>query len=154
MPTLAGDRRVASALEFALVSPALVLLLFLAIETAWQLTVEMALNIGIIAGSRYAVTGAGLSNGTRDSTILATIISGSGGVLSAANLTLATISYASPASFASGGGGASSTGSSAQLVFYAVTYQQKFLTPLPAAILGYGAINHTARLIVQNEPFY
>ena len=151
--SLPGDRRGTTALEFALIGPVFILLLFLMIETAWQLAVDLALNIGAIAGSRYAVTGAGLAAGTRDSTILSTIASASGGILNPANLTLTTQAYGSPASYASGGSAAASTGSSGQLVVYTVTYTQSFLTPLPATILGYGSITHTAKLIVQNENF-
>jgi Flp pilus assembly protein TadG len=147
--SLPGDRRGTTALEFALVGPAFVLLLLLVVETAWQLTIDMALNIGVIAGSRSAITGADYN------TVLSTIVSTSGGILKQANLALTTNAYASPASFASGGSAAASTGtgSSGQLVTYTATYTQAFLTPLPAAILGCGAITHTAMMIVQNERF-
>ena len=140
-------------MEFAVVGPTFVLLFFLVIETAWQLTVDLALNIGVIAGSRYAITGTGYAAGTRDSTILSTIISASAGILIPANLSLASQAYASPTSYGAGGSAVASTGSSGQLVIYTVSYQQSFLTGLPATVLGYGSIAHTATLIVQNEPF-
>ena len=150
---LLSDCRGTTALEFAIVGPAFVLLLLAVIETAWQLTVDLALNIGVIAGSRYAITGVGYAAGTRDSTILSTIVSASGGILKSANLTLTSQAYSSPISYGSGGNAVASTGSSGQLVIYTVSYQQSFLTGLPTAVLGYGSIAHTATLIVQNEPF-
>lgn len=150
---LLGDRRGTTALEFAIVGPAFILLLFAVLETAWQLTVDLALNIGVIAGSRYAITGAGYTTGARDGTILSTIVSASGGILNPANLTLTSQAYSSPISYGAGGSAVASTGSSGQLVLYTVSYTQSFLTGLPAAVLGHGAITHTASLIVQNEPF-
>lgn len=150
---LLGDSRGTTALEFAVVGPAFVLLLFIIIETAWQLTVDLALNIGVIAGSRYAITGADYAAGTRDSTILSTIISTSAGILIPANLSLTSQAYASPISYGAGGSAVASTGSSGQLVIYTVSYQQSFLTGFPAAVLGYSSVAHTATLIVQNEPF-
>lgn len=150
---LLDDRRGATALEFAAVGPASILLLFIIIETAWQLTVDLALNIGVMAGSRYAVTGAGYTAGTRDSTILSTITSTSGGILIPANLSLTSKAYASPLSYGAGGSTIASTGSSRQLVIYTVSYQQTFFTGLAATVLGYSSITHTATLIVQNEPF-
>lgn len=129
------------------------MLLLLVIETAWQLTVDLALNIGVMAGGRYAITGTGYSDGTRDSAVLSKILSISGGILSKANLTVTTQAYASPTSYASSGAASTSTGSSGQLVVYQVTYKQNFLTALPTSILGYGSITHKANLVVQNEPF-
>lgn len=150
---LLGDRRGTAALEFAVVGPAFLLLFFIVIEMAWQLTVDLALNFGVIAGSRYAITGAGYAAGTRDSTILSTIISASGGTLIPANLSLTSQAYTSPLSYGARGSAVASTGSSGQLVIYTVSYEQTFLTGLPAAVLGHGSIVHTATLIVQNEPF-
>lgn len=152
-PSLWHDRRAASALEFAIIGPVFMLLLLLVLETGWQLTIDIALRFGVIAGSRYAITGIGYAAGTRDSTILSTIVSGSGGILNQANLTLTPRAYASPAAYASGGSATASTGASGQLVVYTVTYKQSFFTGLPTAILGYSAITHTATFVVQNEPF-
>ena len=140
-------------MEFAVVGPAFVLLFFIVIETAWQLTIDLALSIGVIAGSRYAITGADYAAGTRDSTILSTIIAASAGILIPANLSLTSQAYAGPISYGAGGSAVASTGSSGQLVIYTVSYQQSFFTKLPATVLGYGSITHTATLIVQNEPF-
>lgn len=140
-------------MEFAAVAPAFIGLLLVVIETAWQLTVNAALTIGLFLGSRYGITGAGYASGTRDATILSTIISSTGNVLQQANLTLTSKAYLNPAVFAAGGTATTGTGGSGQLVTYTATYVQPFFTPLPSKILGYASITHTARMVVQNEPF-
>lgn len=156
--SLLRRRRGATAMEFAAVAPAFITILLLIMETAWQLTVDSALTIGLFLGARYGITGAGYAAGTRDATILSTIISSSGGVLQQANLTLSSQAYPNPAVYAAGGAAATGSGSSGQLVVYTATYNQPFLTIFPGAVLrSYGntsnSISHTAKMVVQNEPF-
>lgn len=148
-----SDQRATTALEFGMVGPIFIIMIILMIETAWQLSVEMALNIGVIAGSRYSITGAGYNNGTRDSAITNALLSISGGILNKDNLSYTSQAYTSPATYASGGTFTSSNGSSGQIVLYKVSYKQQFFTSVPPMILGYNSINHTVTVVAKNEPF-
>ncbi len=150
---LPAARHGTAVLEFGLVGPVLIIVIMLLLETAWQLSVELALNIGVMVGSRYSATGAGYAEGTRDSAVIGALLSMSGGILSQSNLSYAAQAYATPAGYASGGASTSSNGSSGQLVLYKVIYKQAFLTPFPAMILGYGSINHSVTFVAKNEPF-
>lgn len=151
--TLKADQRAVTALEFGMIGPIFIIMIMLMIETAWQLTVEMALNIGVIVGSRYSITGTGYTSGTRDTAITNALLSISGGILNQSNLSYTSQAYTSPASYASGGAFTSSNGSSGQIVLYKVTYKQSFFTTFPSMILGYSFLNHSVTIIAKNEPF-
>jgi Flp pilus assembly protein TadG len=140
-------------LEFAIVAPGLFFIIFMMVELGWQLTVDLALNLGAISGSRYGVTGVGYTAGSRDASILGAVLGASGGILQSSRLTLADTSYTSAASYAASGAATSGPGGSGQFVVYTLTYQQPFLTGLPGMVLGRSSLTHTAVVLVQNEPF-
>lgn len=145
-------------MEFALVTPAFFLTLVAVFEFALQLTAELALNIGALGGSRYAITGATPTSGTREQAIRNAVLSAAGGMLKDAKLTIATTSYASPAAYAAnfltGNGSVSGPGASGQFVVYTLTYVQDFVTGLPvSSALAASMKTHTATVLVQNEPY-
>lgn len=155
-----------AAIEFAFVGPVFIALLFFVTEAAWQLTVNLALHIGVVASSRYTATNADASASARYEAARNRVISASGGVLKPSNLTLfypqvvtdpAVLATRCPSAAPDGTSG--QVGGSAQLVRYCVRYRQDFITPvasLSRMLVGYDAIppvTHTASLVVQNEPF-
>lgn len=158
-PRLSRDRGGTTALEFALVGPVFIALMFFVIEAGWQLTVNLALHIGAAEGSRYAVTGAGLLDGTRDGAVRTKILAASGGILKAEHLGLGVQAYSDAAGLVSGSGGTASAGASGEFVEYRATYTQGFITPAAALfrlLAGRDitpSITHTANLVAQNEPF-
>nr|WP_256366952.1 TadE/TadG family type IV pilus assembly protein [Acidisphaera sp. L21] len=151
MPKL--GRRGTTTVEMAIIGPAFMLMLMLTLELGYQLTIDMALNIGVGAGSRYGITGQGSADGSRDSTILSTATSITSGLIDPTQLTVTMASYLTPAAFASSGTKATTTGASSNFVVYTYSYKAYFITGFPAAILGTTYLTHTATVVVQNEPF-
>lgn len=159
-PRLSKDRGGTTALEFALVGPVFIALVFFVIEVGWQLTVNLALHVGVAAGGRYAATGAVLTGVTRDDAVRIKIIAASGGILKSEHLKPGGVTaYPDPAGLVSRSGGTASAGASGEFVEYRVTYTQSFITPAaPLFRLLTGrditpSITHTANLVAQNEPF-
>ncbi len=66
-----GCRRGASAVEFALVLPVLLLFVIGMIEVAWIMYVQSAMEGALRQAARYGITGQGASAADRDSQILA-----------------------------------------------------------------------------------
>ena len=165
---LGRDRRAATAVEFAIVGPAFLLVLLAVFDFAYQLAVDLALNYGTTAAARYASTGAvqgtagaNGSNATNNSAISTYIANSTGGFLNASLINVTATSYGSPSSYVAGTGASSgSNGSSSSIVVYTVTYPQPFLTGLPGLMAALfhssslsGGITHTATVVVQNEPY-
>ena len=156
------DRNGTTALEFAIIGPIFFVVLLMIFEFAVQLAVDLALNFGTASAARYAITGAVTgtsgsqgSNATNDAAIRNVIVSSTGGLLASSRVMVTASSYASPASYAAGTSGVSgSNGSSGSIVVYSVTYNQPFLTGLPALVGSTTtSIVHHATVIVQNEPY-
>jgi Flp pilus assembly protein TadG len=136
-----------------IIGPIFFLLLMLIFEVGYQLAVDMALNIGVTAGSRYGITGQGYSNNTRDSTIISTAGAIASGLIDTSKLTVTMASYLTPAAFASNGTKTTSTGGSSNFVVYTYSYKAYYITGFPTMITGSSFITHTATVVVQNEPF-
>ena len=74
-------------------------------------------------------------------------------VLNPDNLTLRVTAYAGAGAMATPAAGQAGAGAAGETVLYELTYQQPFLSPFPALLLGRGSLDHTSRMIVRNEPF-
>ncbi len=151
-----------TALEFAIIGPVFIVVVLMVFDFAVQLAVDLALNYGTAAAARYAITGAVTgtngskgSNDTNDAAIRSIIVSSTGGLLVSSRVVITATSYSGPASYAAGTGQVSgSNGASGSVVVYSVTYDQPFLTALPAMVASTGtSIVHHATVIVQNEPY-
>jgi Flp pilus assembly protein TadG len=165
---LCRDRGATTALEFAFVAPVFIVMLLMVFEFGFQLAVDLALNFGTTSAARYASTGAVTgtvgtngSNGTNDAAIRSVIVSSTGGWLNPSRFVISATSYGNPANYVAGTGGASgSNGSSGSVVVYSITYNQPFLTGLPALVarlaspspIGTSIAHHTT-VVVQNEPY-
>ena len=150
------------AVEFAFVGLAFVSLLFLVLETGWQLLVESALNAGAMAASRFGSNGATVAAGItpaptdRISSIQGVVLQSAGGVLLASRLQIQQASYVSFAALASDvtqTNGVNGAGTGNQVVHYTLTYTEPYLTPIAAAIAGKTQMIHTVQVTVLNEPF-
>jgi len=150
----------ATAVEFGIVGGVFVMLILLTMETCWQLVIAAALDYGTHVASRFGITGAAAPANmsppppSRAAAIQALVIQSSGNLLSPTRLAISENDYAS---FAAVGGTAppagTGPGSGGQVVQYTLSYNQPFLTPLPAALLGQAGITHQTTLTVLNEPF-
>ena len=154
-----GYRSGAVAVEFAIVASVLVSLLMLAMETGWQLVIELALGAGARAASRFGSTGTTIAAGItppppdRNTSILQTAILHSGNLLQASRLQISEASYASFSAACGGGGSTPGPGIGTQVVCYTFTYTQPYLTPIAAAITGDLSMVHSVAVTVLNEPF-
>jgi TadE-like protein len=84
---LKGDRRGTTAVEFALTANAFLLLVFLLFETAWMMTIEMAMNDAAQEASRLGSLGTLPATGSREDAIKDAIVTRAAGLLASANLT-------------------------------------------------------------------
>jgi len=148
----------ATSVEFAIIGLAFMSMLMLAVDAGWQMAIDAALGAGARAAARFGTTGATVAQGIspaptdRNTSIVDLVILNSGNLLQASRLQIAETSYANFAAIGSPGGTAG-PGNSGQVVVYAFTYTQPYLTPIAAAIAGSHQVVHSVQLVVQNEPF-
>ena len=164
-PCCLRDRRGAAATEFALVALPFFVMIIACMEVAWQLATGAALDHAALRASRYGITGdnappAWLTEGRegvptcRSANIRWMIARATNGMVrDGAELQVQTASWSAVAS-AGSGAGAAGAGVGGQIVSYAITYDQPFITgAVAASIWGGSAFRHRAFLLVKNEPF-
>lgn len=178
----ARNRDGATAMEFAFIAPAAVLLTMGTVETSLVMYAQNVLETATFNASRLGKTGF-VSGGSQGQGITAMIAARAGGLLNPSQVTVTSGSYADysqvglPEPFVDTNGndtwnsGESFTdmngngvwdadravagyGGSGQVVVYTVSYPWQIFTP----ILGYmfpnnGSITLSARAVVKNEPF-
>lgn len=154
---IARCRQGAASVEFAIIGLAFISLLMLALDAGWQMVVDAALGAGGRAAARFGTTGATAAPGitpaptSRNDSIVELVIVNSGNLLRADRLQVTATSYASFAAI--GSGGTAGPGNAGEVVRYAFTYTQPYLTPMMATLTGASQVVHTLQLVVQNEPF-
>lgn len=158
-----GRRGVAAA-EFAIISIPCFIVIIGCMEVAWQLATGAALDHAALRASRYGITGsntppawqtAGQQNvpSCRSQNIVWLVTQSTGGLLKAANLTVATAAW-SNVSGAGTGTGTAGAGVGGQIIAYTLTYRQPFITgAIATGLFGGDAFTHRAYLMVKNEPF-
>lgn len=151
------DRRGATAVEFALVASAFLMLVFTMIEATWMMTVEMAMNDAAQEASRLGSLGTLPATGSREESIKAQMVTRAAGLLDTTHLTVVMQSYGTPYNYGHHAVNATQTagaGATRQLVQYAITYVQPVMTPLAIVALGgQTSFSHSTTIMVQNEPF-
>ena len=151
--------RGASAIEFALLLPALLAILLMCVEFGWQLAVGATLDYGAQRAARLGTVGSVVANGAtapdpaRRSAIRAAVLNATTGVLQDSQLgEVTTKSFAGFA--AAGSKGKDGPGTGKEVVQYQLSYVQPFLTgSLAAAMTGRPSITHTSTVTLANEPF-
>jgi Flp pilus assembly protein TadG len=158
-------RRGATAVEFAVVGSVFLMLLLLAIETAYQFAVGAALDYGARDAARFGATGQTTDNTRpeqRLDDIIARVLNKTRPLLTFERLTVVTESFATPANspaagFAPIAGGQQGTlgnpGDAFAIVRYRLSYDQPLLTPFARILLGRSSLEHSTIMIVKNEPF-
>lgn len=160
-----------SALEFAIVAPAFLVIALGIIEIGMQGAVSAALNIGTRSASRLGSTGTVGASGTngavatdaaRQTAIRSAVLSASGGLLQDARLTVTQQAYETVANAAAGQNAASGPGGAGRFVRYTLTYQQPscagdwskiFMGLLGTSSALPAVFVHTSTILVTNEPF-
>jgi hypothetical protein len=177
---LGADRRGAALVEFALVTPVLLLFIIGTIEIAIVLLVSGSIEAAALAASRFGTTGATGSEATRLDTIRQMIADNTYGLVDMSKVRIDAEVYPSfaaigqpepftdknhngvrdagePYTDVNGNGkwdsdqGSPGAGNAGDIVLYRITYQTKGVTGLMQPILG--AITHTATVAVRNEPY-
>ncbi|WP_270936810.1 TadE/TadG family type IV pilus assembly protein [Falsiroseomonas oryzae] len=152
------DRRGAASFEFVLVLTAILTLLIGILEVAWQSTIAAALDRATLRASRFGSTGQPVAPGAppevtcRSTSIAWIITSSTGGMLRADRLVVSLGAHGSPATM--GAQPVVGAGLGGQVVTYAVTYTQPFLSSVWLGLIGGpDRLIHRASVVVKNEAF-
>lgn len=178
-----GDRRAATAIEFALIAPVLFMLTLGTVELGLCFTADIVLRNATSSASRLGRTGYVANNSTRDAMVLAQISQEVGAILDPSRISLVSKAYGGfedigrPEPFVDVNGngkrddgesytdvngngkydldrGKDGLGGTSQIVIYTVTYPWSFFTPLVGRMISStGTILLTATAVIQNEPY-
>lgn len=177
---LARSTRGATAVEFALVLPVLLLMTVGTIEMAIVLFIGSSMEAAVFDASRYGITG-GEDGISRDERVLSIVADRTYGLLDMTKVDLDTLVYSSfadigkpePWTDANGNGawdagepwtdvngnavwdadmGAAGLGGPSDIVVYRLTYDWGVVTPMMAEIVG-GSVHHVSSIAVRNEPY-
>ena len=180
---LASERSGATAVEFAIVSPVLLLFMFGIVEFGLAFAADITLRNATQSAARTGRTGFVAENATQDATVRAIIRRRAGVLMDPDKLTITSISYSGfdtlkkpePFEDKNGNGkrdsgesytdvngngkwdadqGRTGYGGTNEVVLYTVTYPWKFVTPLIGKLVGKdGELTLSATAVVQNEPY-
>lgn len=179
---LASDDGVA-AVEFAMVAPVLIFMMFGIIETGLVYAADITLKNATYEAARTGRTGFIPDGSTQDETVKQKILAQAGVLMDPSKITITSLSYKDfsnlkkPEPFVDKNGngirddgenytdvngngkydtdqGASGYGGTAQVVMYTATYPWTFRTPfIGRAFSKDGTIELSATAVVQNEPY-
>jgi len=173
----------ATAVEFAIIAPALIFLTFAIVESGIAFAADILLKNATYDAARTGRTGFVSEDSTQDATVKEKIRSQAGVLMDVDKLVITSMSYKGfdvlkkpePFTDKNGNGvrddgenftdvngngaydldqGANGYGGTAQVVLYTVTYPWTFHTPVLKQIVGNnGTVELTATAVVQNEPY-
>ena len=153
-------RRGSILVEFALTGPMLLAQMMTVLEGSWQALTAATLDIGAREASRFGATGAAApawlpppAPATREEAVRRVVLFYGPHVLHQDRLIVTVSAYAGPAALAAPGAAVAGAGQAGQTVLYDLTYEQPFLSPIPALLFGRSSLEHRTRAIVRNEPF-
>ena len=173
--------RGATAVEFALVLPVLLLTTVGTIEMAIVLFIGSSMEAAVMEASRFGITGGEGEDMTREERVLEIVDEGTYGLLDMTRVDLDTLVYDSfedigkPEPFTDGNGngvwdagetysdvngnaqwdpdmGAAGLGGPDAIVVYRLTYDWGVVTPMIREIVG-GSVRHVSSVAVRNEPY-
>jgi len=151
---LAGDRRGATAVEFAIVGSAFSTVLLLMMEACWQVAVGAALDSGGRDASRWAATGQAPPAGfSATGYVSDTILRASGFPLRSDALSVTVESFPGFGSLATPGAAKPGLGGPSDVVRYTVIYRAPGLTPFGRALLPLGVLQVQFVILAKNEPY-
>jgi hypothetical protein len=171
----------ATAVEFSLVLPVLLLAVVGGIEIAIVLFIGSSIESAVLEASRYGITGGTVVGVTREDRVLEVVEHKTYGLLDMDELEMETLVYESfadigePEPFQDENGndawdaaemftdvngngtwdadmGAAGLGGPSDVVVYRLTYDWGIITPFMANIIGQ-SVRHVSSVAVRNEPF-
>lgn len=143
----------ASLVEFALVLPILLTIIFTTLELGIMLTIKVNLQSCTQIGAYYGEAGSYTAGSTRTASAQAGMLNGVSGLLNSSRLTIAIQSYPDFATASLGGAGISGTGNPGQVGKYQMQYLYSPSSPLVAAIFGYTHILQSTTYVKNEEIF-
>lgn len=173
----------ATAVEFAMIAPVLLLTLMGIIEFGFMWTADIVLKDATQDAARTGRTGFVSENSTQDATVRAIVRSRASVIMDADKISIKSLSYSGfdtlrkPEPFVDANGndvrddgenftdvngngvwdedqGLSGYGGTSEVVLYTVSYPWSFFTPLIGDVVGTnGVVTLTATAVVQNEPY-
>lgn len=147
-------RRGLVALEFSLIGMALLAMLLLVLEVAWQMAVSAGLDHGARQASRWAATGQAPPAGrTQLDELRRRVVESSGLPIDNSRLAMVVESFAAAADLTRPGTATPGMGGSGEVMRYRITYDAAALTPVGGALLTGGRLPHRFTVIVRNEPY-
>ncbi len=160
----ASQTQGSAVIEFALLSPAILLLIIAIFEIGAIMYVRAALDLAILHASRFGRTGQVVTGQTSQQTVAELVSLYTFNLVDPTKLTLTVTPYPSFASIPTNSQvlsqhlntGAQNFGETDQIVLYTLTYDWMFYTQWVGNLLspsGNGHLTLIASTIVQNEPF-
>lgn len=151
-------RRGVTAIEFALVAPAFIILLIGITEISLVMLAEHLLENAAYNASRKAKTGYIAEGKTQTETVmdvLLTRLSGLSPLLDPAKVSVTWTSYGSLSDIGQPEQGIASMGTTSEVVVYTIAYPWKLFTPLVGQMIGNedNVITLSSRIVVRNEPY-
>lgn len=153
------DRRGQTMIEFAILAPLFLLLLFGIIDLAWMFYVNLTMQHAVREGTRLAVTGRSYGGMDRRDTLIAKIREASQGLYDR-NLhdpKDPRIAVVDPSRVNfdnyTGSPVERDPGGSSQIIMVSLTYTSELLTPVLRPFFDGGAYTFTVRSTMTNEPF-
>lgn len=179
----ASDEAGATAVEFAMIAPVLLAMLFGIVEFGLVFAADIVLKDATQDAARTGRTGFVTADSSQDATVRAIVRKRAGVLMDADKLTIESLAYSGfdtlkkpePYVDANGNGkrddgenftdvngngvwdadqGALGYGGTSEVVLYTVTYPWQFFTPLIGDLIGKdGTLTLKATAVVQNEPY-
>lgn len=151
-------RRGVTAIEFALVAPAFIILLIGITEISLVMLAEHLLENAAYNASRKAKTGYVTEGKTQTDTVmnvLLTRLSGLSPLLDPAKVSVTWTSYGNLSDIGQPDQGVASMGAASEVVVYTIAYPWKLFTPLIGQMIGNedNIITLSSRIVVRNEPY-
>ncbi|WP_179954111.1 TadE/TadG family type IV pilus assembly protein [Denitrobaculum tricleocarpae] len=142
-----------AAIEFALILPAFLLLLFGALEIAMVMFTLTLAEGGLREAARFGVTGQEVDPAARQDKILEIISDHTHGLIDVSEANVSVTVYPD-FSGDDGGPGTPGAGDANDVVFYRLEYEWQYMTPVFSVFAGSsGSLPMTATVAVRNEPY-
>ena len=171
----------ATAVEFALILPVLLLFVVGGIEIAIVIFIGASIELAVLEASRFGITGGSVEGATREERVLDVVEAKTYGLLDMNEVAMDTLVYESfddigdPEPFTDANGnaaydagetfgdvngngewdadmGAAGLGGPGAVVVYRLTYDWGIITPFMRRVLG-ESVRHVSAVAVKNEPY-
>ncbi len=143
-----------AAIEFALLAPAFILLLFGALEVMMIMFTLSLAEGGLREAARFGVTGQEVDPDERQNKILQIVGNHTHGLIEISDANVTMTVYPDFTGDDGGVEGTPGAGAANDVVFYRLNYEWQYMTPVFAVFAGMGnSLPLSATVAVRNEPY-